>query len=108
METHCKTVSRGKIIVKPIPAILVDEDGDVQTLYTEEVDLRAIGRIENVRRASHIIFDEASQEWTVKCAVTGRVVHSDPSREAAIAWEIKHFQPGSDLNQQETGCGQET
>lgn len=92
--------------MKPIPAIMVDEDGDVHTLYTEEVDLRAIGRIENVHRASHVIFDEASQEWTVKCAITGRVVHNDPSREAAIAWEIEHFQPRGDLNQQETGCGQ--
>ena len=88
------------MVTKPIPTILVDEDGDIQTLYTEEVDLRALGRIENVHRASHVIFDEARQEWTVVCAVTDRVVHRNPSREAAIAWEIEHFQPGGEFNQQ--------
>lgn len=84
-----------------IPALLVDEEGDVHTLFTEEIDLREIGRIENVHRASHVIFDEASQEWTVKCAFTSRIVHRDPSRAAAIAWEVEHFQPGGDFNQQQ-------
>lgn len=91
---------------KPIPTLLVDEEGDVHTLYTEDVDLRALGRIENVHRASQVIFDEDNQAWIVRCAVTGRTVHSNPSREAAIAWEIAHFQPGGDLNQQEVRCGE--
>ena len=83
-----------------IPAMLIDEEGDVHTLYNEGVDLRDIGRIENVHRASHIRFNEAEQEWTVVCAVTGQVVHRDPSRETATAWEIEHFQPGGQFNRQ--------
>jgi len=83
-----------------IPAILIDEGGDVHTLYNEVVDLREIGRIENVHRASHIRFDEVGQDWTVVCAITGQVVHRDPSRQAAIAWEIEHFQPGGRFSQQ--------
>lgn len=86
--------------MKPIPAILIDEDGDLHTLYNEAVDLREIGRIENVHRASHVRFDEDSQEWLVVCAATRRVVHHNPSREAAIAWEIEHFQPGGEFNHQ--------
>jgi hypothetical protein len=86
--------------VKPIPAILVDEEGHAHTLYNEIADLREIGRIENVRRASHLVFDESRQEWTVVCAVTGQTVHRDPSREAAVAWEIEHFQPFGDRSQQ--------
>lgn len=85
------------VIVKPIPAILVDEDGDCHSLYQD--GLREIGRIERVRRASHVLFDEARQEWTVVCAVTGQTVYRDPSREAAIAWEIVHFQPFGDRSQ---------
>lgn len=85
---------------KPIPAILVDEDANAHTLYNEAVDLREIGRIEHVRRASHVMFNEVAQEWTVVCAVTGCVVHRNTSREAAIAYEIEHFQPGGVYNRQ--------
>lgn len=83
-----------------IPAMLIDEAGNVHTLYNEAVDLRAIGRIQKVHRASHIRFDGPQQVWTVACAVTGQVVHRDPSREAAVAWEVRHFQPGGKFNQQ--------
>lgn len=84
--------------MKPIPAILVDEDGNAHGLYDD--DLREIGRIENVRRASHLRFDETRQEWTVVCAVTGSTVHRNTSREAAVAYEIQHFQPGAACNRQ--------
>lgn len=83
-----------------IPAMLIDENGDVHTLYNEGVALQALGRVQNVRRASHVRFDESDQVWTVTCAVTGQIVHRNPSREAAVAWEIAHFQPGGALNQQ--------
>lgn len=91
--------------MKPIPAILIDEDGDLHTLYNEAVDLREIGKIENVHRASHVRFNEGSQEWMVVCARTGQVVHRNPSREAAISWEIEHFQPDGEFNQQSSSLG---
>jgi hypothetical protein len=86
--------------MKSIPALLIDEEGDVHTLYNEMVELRELGLIHHVRRASHITFDPDRQEWMVTCAVTGQRVHTDPSREAAVAWEIEHFQPGGRFNQQ--------
>lgn len=77
-----------------IAAYDVDEDGNLTGLYSDEVDLRQIGHIENVRRASNIEFNVASQEWEVIDAVTGKIVHTNPRRDEAIDWEIENFSPG--------------
>lgn len=77
-----------------IPSILIDSEGVMHTLYTEEVDLYELGAVGNVHRASHVAFDERAQEWTVRDARTGETVHRNRSRVAAIDWEIQHFSPG--------------
>ena len=77
-----------------IPTIEIDENGDISTLYTDQVDLYSIGKVCNVRRASNVEFNEARQEWDVVCAKTGSIVHSNKNREDAIEWEIDAFQPG--------------
>ena|GEM_PF-3021936 len=69
-----------------VPVLEFDENGDVVTLYTNEIDLSALGIIGDVRRASHVDFDEANQEWVVLKA-SGEVVHRDRNRERAIEWE---------------------
>lgn len=79
-----------------IPNILIDSDGVMHTLYTEEIDLYGLGEIGNVHRASHLIFDPAAQVWTVRDARTGETVHRERSRANAIAWEIQHFGPGGE------------
>ena len=79
-----------------IPALEIDTEGNVHTLYTEEIDLFALGTLTNVRRASHVRFDEARQEWTVVDAETGEIVYRNKRRTVAIAWEVAHFQPGGD------------
>jgi len=79
-----------------IPAMEIDADGNVHTLYHEAIDLFALGTLTNVRRASHVRFDEARQEWTVVDGGTGEIVHRDRSRTAAIEWEITHYQAGGD------------
>jgi len=76
-----------------IPVVEFDENGDVVTLYTDEIDLYELGVIGEVRRASHVEFDEARQEWMV-LTPDGDVVHRDRNRERAIEWEIRNFGPG--------------
>jgi hypothetical protein len=70
----------------------IHHGGRIDCLYTEAIDLRALGRLE-VFRATDIRFCEASQQWDVRCASTGRLLHSDPSREACLAWERNNLAP---------------
>ena len=66
--------------------------GRIDCLYTEAIDLRALGRLQ-VFRATDIRFCERSQLWHVRCASTGKLLHTDPSREACLAWERQHLGP---------------
>ena len=76
-----------------IPVVEFDENGDIVTLYTDEIDLYELGVVGEVRRASHVEFDEVLQEWMV-LTPGGEVVHRDKNRERAIEWEIRNFGPG--------------
>ncbi len=69
-----------------------DGAGLVACLYTEAVDLRALGRL-RVARASDIRFNDNTQEWEVRCANSGDLLHTDPSRVTCIAWEHDNLQP---------------
>ena len=66
--------------------------GGVDCLYTEVIDLRALGRLQ-VFRATDIRFNETSQQWDVRCAATGRLLHSDPSRDTCLQWERDNLAP---------------
>jgi hypothetical protein len=66
--------------------------GSIACLYTEAIDLRALGRL-TVFRATDIRFCEKSQQWDVRCAATGKLLHSDPSREACLTWERRNLAP---------------
>ena len=66
--------------------------GRIDCMYTEAIDLRALGRLQ-VFRATDIRFCEKSQQWKVRCAATGKLLHSDPSREACLAWERANLGP---------------
>ena len=70
-----------------------DPGGHIGCLYTEAIDLRALGRLQVVR-ATDIRFNPTTQQWDVHDAATGRRLHSDPSREACLAWEHQNLQPG--------------
>ena len=65
--------------------------GRIACLYTEAIDLRALGRLQ-VFRATDIRFCERSQQWDVRCAATGKLLHSDPSRETCLQWERDNMQ----------------
>ena len=72
----------------------VQEDGTVCGLYTEAIDLAALGNL-RIERASSIEFDNPSQLWRVFDR-RGRCVFSDPSREACLGWEQAYLAPKED------------
>ena len=64
-------------------------NGEGHGLYTEAIELGAIGRL-TLRRATTIEFNEAVQKWEVRDA-GGALLHTHPSREECLAWEHRHF-----------------
>jgi hypothetical protein len=66
--------------------------GHIDCLYTEAIDLRALGRL-HVVRATDIRFCEKTQLWKVRCASSGQLLHSDPSRAACLVWEHENLGP---------------
>lgn len=73
----------------------IDPTGDIHCLYTEKIDLFAVGRVVNIHKASNVEFNENEQIWEV-LSLDGKVLHKNTSREAAIEWEIEAFEPGGE------------
>jgi hypothetical protein len=69
-----------------------DPCGQVDCLYTEAIDLRALGKLE-ITRATDIRFNETSQQWEVHDAETDTVIFSHISRTECLAWENQNLQP---------------
>ena len=64
-------------------------DGTVQGLYTEAIDLSALGTLE-IHRATAIEFDNRVQAWRV-FDPQGRCLYCSPSRETCLSWERQHL-----------------
>ena len=71
----------------------IDTNGDLKGLYTDQIDLFAIGMVTGVKKASNIEFDEKLQLWQV-LSLDGEVLHMNINREKAIEHEIEMFSPG--------------
>ena len=72
------------------PHVLIfAESGEGHCLYTEAIELSAIGRL-TLRRATTIEFNATSQQWEVRDAGDA-LLHTHPTREACLAWEHRHF-----------------
>lgn len=69
-----------------------DPSGQVDCLYTEAIDLRALGKLE-ITRATDIRFNQASQQWEVHDAETDAVIFFHTSRTECLAWENQNLQP---------------
>lgn len=67
-----------------------NDHGEVHCLYTEALDLAAIGVLE-ITRATQIEFNNGRQQWEVIGGPDDQVLFSNPSRTACLAWEQKHF-----------------
>jgi hypothetical protein len=72
--------------------------GSIDCLYTEAIDLRALGRL-HVVRATDIRFNDSSQEWDVHDADTGKALFSHTSRGECLFWEQTNLQPDSPSHQ---------
>jgi len=66
-------------------------EGTAQCLWTEALSLHEIGRLE-VARASHIEFNNSTQQWEVKDR-RGYIRFSSKSRSACREWEQQNLQP---------------
>ncbi|KKN99007.1 hypothetical protein LCGC14_0142520 [marine sediment metagenome] len=71
----------------------IDNQGDVHCLWTDQIDLFAIGKVTNVHKASNVEFHEGEQVWQV-LSLDGKILHQNKNREKAIEFEIKEFSPG--------------
>jgi hypothetical protein len=68
-----------------------DSSGAGSCLYSELIDLHSIGSLE-IRRASHIEFNNASQKWEVK-NLRGNVLFFSTTRTACVEWEHHSLEP---------------
>jgi hypothetical protein len=64
-------------------------DGTVQGLYTEVIELGAIGWLK-IKRLSSIEFDHPAQLWRVFDR-KGRGVYASPSRRDCLRWEQENL-----------------
>lgn len=69
-----------------------DPGGHVGCLYTEAIDLRALGRL-RVVRATDIRFNPVTQQWDVHSADGGDPLFSHASRQECLRWEQSNLQP---------------
>jgi hypothetical protein len=65
--------------------------GHIDCLYTEAIDLHALGRLQVVR-ATDIRFNDITQQWDVHDADTGKALFSHPSRNQCLHWENLNMQ----------------
>lgn len=69
--------------------LFVLSDGTIQALYTEAIDLTALGAL-HVERATSIEFDNTTQRWRVLDRI-GQCLYGSPSREACLRFEHEFF-----------------
>ena len=72
-----------------IHVVTFDPSGTARCLYTEVMDLNALGSLE-IRRASTIEFNNQTQEWEVK-SPEGSLLYSHASRAMCLNWENQFF-----------------
>ncbi len=70
-------------------ALLITPEGNARGVYTEAIDLSALGSLD-IRRATAIEFDNRAQAWRVFDAM-GDCLYCSPSRETCLAWERKYL-----------------
>jgi hypothetical protein len=71
------------------PVITLDPAGNGRCLFTEAIDLAALGALEIVR-ASTIEFNNGAQAGEVR-NTEGTLLFSHPSRQTCLDWERQHF-----------------
>jgi hypothetical protein len=64
----------------------IEPDGTVVTVYTDTIDLRAVGHVHAVR-ASVVEWDESGQAWTARILATGEILGPFATQAEAVAAE---------------------
>lgn len=86
-STH-RTMESAK--TSPQQVIRVRRDGSIVCLHDEKLELDRLGK-RQVRRASHVEFDEDRQQWVARVAATGEEIHASASRQECLAAEAHFF-----------------
>jgi hypothetical protein len=68
----------------------VEEDGTIETLWTDALPLAELGTM-TMKRASRIEFNEEIQMWEVFIEGSRSAVYANQSRRACLDWEIEYF-----------------
>lgn len=66
-----------------------EASGNGRCLYTEQLDLNTIGKLE-IRRASEIEFNNQKQQWEVRNP-ENQLLYSHSSRAMCLNWENQFF-----------------
>ena len=69
-----------------IDAFELRPDGTIVGLYTDAIDLRALGHV-SAERASAVEWDEAAQAWRARVLATGEVLGPFRRRDEAVEAE---------------------
>jgi len=69
--------------------IRFDCAGNGHCLYTEAIDLAALGNLE-IARASNIEFNNSLQVWEVR-RMDGAILYTHPSRTNCLNWEMQYL-----------------
>lgn len=72
--------------------IIITKDGGIKMLHHDVADLESFGKV-NIKRASHVEYDNEKQKWFVQSAKTLKILHYAESREQALAWERDYYSP---------------
>ena len=75
---------------KPLTSVLIVGGGKVTGLAGGLISLADLGP-RQTRRASHLEFDDATNEWTVTDAATKQLLFRHADYDAALRWERDHF-----------------
>lgn len=67
--------------------ITIDRDGVARTLYTESIDLSALGRLVAIERASHVEPDGQGRWWADLAPIDGPRLGPYALRSGALAAE---------------------
>lgn len=73
--------------------ISFDSDGSARCVYTDDLPLAELGRLD-IKRASTIEYNAETALWDVRLGtdIRGPVVFSDASRARCIEWEVSTIQ----------------
>lgn len=75
-------------------SLVFTPDGIGHALYTETIDLAAIGPL-SIQRATTIEFDNKKQYWLVN-DLNGFTLFNSPSRQECLDWERQYLQDQED------------